>query len=75
MTQHKTAAGNPTPADGTPDGKGTRSLDPTSRSSIENRLKSMYDEVASAPVPDRFLDLLNRLERSETTEGGQGAAQ
>ena len=48
-----------------------RPLDPMSKSSIETRLKSMYDEVASEPVPDRFLDLLNRLERSE--DGGGDA--
>lgn len=50
-----------------------RKLDQMSRSSIESRLKSMYDEVAAEPVPDRFLDLLNRLERSEAPEGGAGA--
>lgn len=47
-----------------------RTLDAPSRSSIETRLRSMYDEVAAEPVPDRFLDLLNRLERSETPERG-----
>lgn len=46
-----------------------RPLDAMSRSSIETRLRSMYDEVASEPVPDRFVDLLDRLERSEG-EGG-----
>ena len=56
-------------AGATPRGDG-RALDATSRNSIENRLKSMYDEVASEPVPDRFLDLLNKLERSEGSEGG-----
>ena len=29
---------------------------------IGNRLRSYYEEVAKQPVPDRFLDLLDRLE-------------
>ena len=48
-----------------------RQLDAMSRSSIESRLKSMYDEVASEPVPDRFLQLLDKLERSEGGEAGR----
>ena len=51
-----------------------RTLDAPSRNSIENRLKSMYDEVASEPVPDRFLDLLNKLERSEGPDGSAGGS-
>ena len=48
-----------------------RQVDAMSRSSIESRLKSMYDEVASEPVPDRFLQLLDKLERSEGGEAGR----
>ena len=29
---------------------------------IGGRLKTYYDEVAAQPVPDRFLELLDRLE-------------
>ena len=29
---------------------------------IGQRLRSFYDEVATQPVPDRFLELLNQLE-------------
>lgn len=29
---------------------------------IGKRLRAFYDEIASEPVPDRFLDLLNELE-------------
>ena len=29
----------------------------------------MYDRVAEEPVPDRFLDLLNQLERNEGASG------
>ena len=42
-----------------------RTLDDKSRSTIEDHLRSMYDRVAEEPVPDRFLDLLNQLERNE----------
>jgi len=29
---------------------------------IGQRLRSLYDEVAQQPVPDRFVELLNQLE-------------
>jgi hypothetical protein len=29
---------------------------------IGRQLRAIYDEVASQPVPDRFMDLLNRLD-------------
>jgi hypothetical protein len=29
---------------------------------IGDRLRNFYDELAKQPVPDRFLDLLDRLE-------------
>jgi hypothetical protein len=29
---------------------------------IAEQLKAMYDEVTSQPIPDRLLELLNRLE-------------
>ncbi|WP_147307851.1 NepR family anti-sigma factor [Fulvimarina endophytica] len=32
---------------------------------IGDRLKAYYDDVASAPVPDRFLSLLEQLDRAE----------
>jgi hypothetical protein len=40
-------------------------LDDLSSSQIGKRLKSMYDEVAREPVPDKFLSLLDNLERAE----------
>ena len=43
------------------EGKG-RKLDAKSQSSIEDRLRAMFDNVAQEPVPDRFVDLLNQLE-------------
>ena len=36
---------------------------------IGERLKQMYDSVVREPIPDRFVDLLARLEKT-----GQGTA-
>ena len=63
MSDDKTEHDAKEPADA--GGSDGRKLDSMSRTSIESRLKSMYDEVASEPVPDRFLQLLDRLERTE----------
>jgi hypothetical protein len=35
---------------------------------IGQRLRSYYDEVAKQPVPDRFMDLLNRLEAKTSSK-------
>lgn len=35
---------------------------------IGRRLKAMYDEVANQPVPDRFQELLDRLEQKTRGE-------
>lgn len=46
-----------------------------SSSAIGRRLKAYYDDVASEPVPDRFMSLLDALDaaeaksKSETKEG------
>lgn len=32
---------------------------------VSRRLKEMYDGLVSEPVPDRFLDLLNQLDKVE----------
>jgi hypothetical protein len=38
---------------------------------IGQRLREFYDEVASEPVPDRFNDLLEKLEdRGKPKQGG-----
>ena len=41
-------------------------LDDLSSSQIGKRLRAQFDEVLNEPVPDRFLDLLNRLESAES---------
>ena len=53
--------------------EGKRMLDAKSQSTIEERLRTMFDNVAQEPVPDRFLELLNKLENSEGSGGGEPA--
>lgn len=36
---------------------------------IGQKLRTVYDDVVQQNVPDRFLDLLNRLENSDGTSG------
>lgn len=38
---------------------------------LGQQLRAMYDEVVSQGVPDRFEDLLNRLDTQGTTKEGQ----
>ncbi|WP_099864840.1 NepR family anti-sigma factor [Pararhizobium haloflavum] len=40
-------------------------LEDLSSSHIGKRLKSIYDEIVSEPVPDKFTSLLESLERAE----------
>jgi hypothetical protein len=40
-------------------------LDSETRKHIGRMLKATYDEVAHEPVPDKFIDLLKQLEKSE----------
>ena len=55
-----------------PSRAGGRRLDAASQSGIETQLRSMFEQVASEPVPPRFLELLDRLEKQERDEGGEG---
>jgi len=60
--------------------KAPPALDPLVQSHIGRRLRSMFDEVASQPVPDRFLELLDQLEsggpgQDGSDDGGSGASQ
>ncbi|WP_306304359.1 NepR family anti-sigma factor [Aureimonas sp. AU4] len=56
-------AGDPAP-EGDPSGLGTSSA-------IGRRLKAYYDDVASEPVPDRFLMLLDALDKAESEPSGK----
>ena len=44
------------------------------QSAIGKRLKAYYDDVASEPVPDRFLSLLDALDAAESAAKGRGDA-
>lgn len=48
-------------------------LDPRVQESIGRSLKAHYDDLISAPIPDKFLVLLAELEASER-RAAQGAA-
>jgi len=39
------------------------SLDQSTQSAIGRQLRAMFDEIAQAPVPERFLQLLAELEK------------
>jgi Anti-sigma factor NepR len=53
-----------TPAAGSISGE-TEGLDARLQAQIGHKLKAMFDEVANAPVPDKFLDLLRKLDGQE----------
>jgi hypothetical protein len=41
-------------------------LDHTIQAHIGRKLRAVYDEVAAAPVPDRIVELLSKLEESQS---------
>jgi hypothetical protein len=43
-------------------------LDSRLQAQIGHKLKAMFDEVAKAPIPDKFLDLLNKLDSQEKSK-------
>ncbi|MCO5090329.1 NepR family anti-sigma factor [Bosea sp. (in: a-proteobacteria)] len=45
-------------------------LDPKVQESIGRSLKAHYDDIANAPVPDKFLVLLAQLEATELRASG-----
>jgi hypothetical protein len=40
-------------------------LDTTSQKRIGDQLRAMYDELVQQPVPDRFKNLLEQLEKKD----------
>ncbi len=42
-----------------------RGLDSRSQEAIGRALRAHYDDLVRAPVPDKFMELLNRLEARE----------
>jgi Anti-sigma factor NepR len=47
-------------------------LDRDIQKHIGARLRAMYDELRDQPIPDRFLDLLGKLDRNVTQEKRRG---
>ena len=43
-------------------------IDARLQAQIGQKLKAMYDEVAQAPIPDKFLDLLEKLNSQEKSK-------
>ena len=48
------------------------SLDPKVLETIGHALKAHYDDLVSAPLPQKFLDLLAKLEEEERHRRGRG---
>jgi hypothetical protein len=46
-----------------------RRMDGSVEAAIGNRLRAYYDEVAREPVPDRFVELLKRLNGEDAGKG------
>jgi hypothetical protein len=42
-----------------------------SNSEIARKLKQYYDDLVSEEIPDRFADLLSKLERAEQPKRGE----
>ena len=51
----------------------SRGLDARSQEAIGRSLKAHYEDLVRAPVPDKFLEMLDRLEAAERSKP-QGAA-
>ena len=51
-----------------PENRGGKRLDRGVQTAIGRKLRESYQEVADAPVPQRFLELLDRLEQGETVQ-------
>jgi hypothetical protein len=46
-------------------------LDSGSQKRIGDQLRAMYDELMQQPVPDRFRELLDQLDKNGRKEGSQ----
>ena len=48
-------------------------LDPKALESLGRALKAHYEDLVHAPLPDKFLELLGRLEAQERRSGKLGS--
>ncbi|HEV2122616.1 MAG TPA: NepR family anti-sigma factor [Chloroflexota bacterium] len=44
-------------------------IDPRIQTEIGKHLRAIYDDVINEPVPSKFMELLEKLERSTTQKG------
>ena len=49
-------------------GARAKKRNPNVKDHIGRQLRALYDEVAGQPVPDRFMELLNRLDAKSGDE-------
>jgi hypothetical protein len=67
MTKGRARSGRAEPeASGKSGKKPTKKGDSSVQAAIGNRLRAYYDNVAKEPVPDRFVELLKRLDTKES---------
>ncbi len=64
----KSGAGMRTETQGRSEG-GRGGMDPRIQTEIGKHLRAIYDDVISEPVPSKFMDLLEQLERSTAKKG------
>jgi hypothetical protein len=50
-------------------GRPSAAIDPRIQNEIGKHLRAVYDGVINEPVPDKFMRLLEELERSTTRKG------
>lgn len=46
-------------------------LDRVSQDRIGSELRAMYTDLANQPIPQRFLDLIEKLDSAEDNENGE----
>ena len=63
MKNRKPVASRPPDLSQEPAGNGKPSLGGEIRGKIGRQLRELYDDVVAQGVPDRFVELLNRLEK------------
>ena len=64
----KGGAGMRTETQGRAEG-GKAKMDPRIQTEIGKHLRAIYDDVISEPVPSKFMELLEQLERSSGKKG------
>ena len=64
----KSGAGMRTETQGRAEG-GKANIEPRIQTEIGKHLRAIYDDVISEPVPSKFMDLLEQLERSSGKKG------